>query len=240
MEKDVIEIDLKDILMRLIKKAWIIVIVAIACAFIAFFYTKQTVTPLYKSDVLLFVNASSTSFGDIEVTVGASDASSGASLIDTYIVILETRDTLTAIKDYLNCDYSISELSSMISVNAVGSTAIFKVEVTNSDPEMAAEIATAITKILPSKISDIIDGTSVRVVDTAVVPTSASSPDYNQNAMMGLLFGAVASAAIIVLLGLLDKKIRSVDYVKNRYPDIPVLGIIPYVEVSKKNNKPVY
>lgn len=237
LDKDIIEIDLKDIFMRLLKKAWLIAIVAITCAFAAFFYTQNFVTPMYSSDVLLFVNGSSTTIAGIEVNVLSSDVTSGSSLIDTYMTILKTRDTLTEIKDYVNCDYSITQLDSMISVSSVSGTAIFKVAVSASDPEMAEAIATAVTKILPNKIADIIDGSSVRVVDSAVVPTASYSPNYSKNAMMGGFAGAVAMVVIIVLLAILDTKVTSVDYIKNKYPDIPVLGIIPYVGVSKKSDK---
>ncbi|MFI3206770.1 MAG: Wzz/FepE/Etk N-terminal domain-containing protein [Clostridia bacterium] len=233
-EVDIIEIDLQEIFMQLVYKAWIIILSVIICGAISFTYTKVTVDPLYSSDAMLFVNATS-SISGIDIKVGVSDVSSGSSLISTYKVILNTRQTLSEIIDYVGLDYSTSQLASMISINSVDSTSVFQVSVSNTDPNLAEEIATAIVEILPNKISSIIDGTSVRIVDTAIVPSYPYSPNYQQSALTGAFVGFMLSACCIVLLKLLDKRITAVDYVKNKYEDIPVLGVIPCVSPNKKN-----
>lgn len=232
-KNDEIEIDLQEIFMYLLNKCWVMIVSMLLCAAIAFGYTSQFITPMYQSDAMIFVNGASSVTG-LDFSISVSDLDSGADLINTYQVILETRTTLSEIIEYVGCDYSTSELKSMISVSSVNSTSVFQVVVTNSDPVMAESIATAITKILPEKISDIIDGTSVKVIDTAILPSTPYTPDYTKNVAMGALIGVVISAAILVLLKLLEKKITSVDYIKSTYSDIPLLGVIPVIGSSKK------
>lgn len=230
MERDKLEIDLKDIFTYILYRCWIVIIAMAVCGAAAFGYTANCVTPMYQSDVLLYVNAS-TSVGDL--TISASDVGSGNSLISTYVVILNTRTTLNAISDEINNEYSRNELSGMISASAVGATDVLQIRVTNADPEMAAEIATAVAKVLPEQISEIINGTSVKVVDTAVVTTSAVSPNYNSNMGTGIAVGALISVMLLALRRLLETKITSVDHLKDQYDDIPLLAVIPVIEMRK-------
>ncbi|MFI3326470.1 MAG: Wzz/FepE/Etk N-terminal domain-containing protein [Clostridia bacterium] len=235
IEKDEIEIDLQELFFELIKRLWVIILAVVVCAASTFGYTYLFVEPQYQSDAMIFVNGASSSFGDIEFTISAADVSSGEDLISTYITILRTRDTLNEVIDYLGADYTVTQLNSMISMSAVTDTSIVQIVVTCEDPYEAEEVATAITKILPEKISEIIDGTSVRIVDTAIVNTYPVSPNYSKNVLMGALFGAVASAVIIVIMKLLDNKVTSAEYVKTSYKDIPMLATIPVISTVNKN-----
>ena len=80
---------------------------------------------------------------------------------------------------------------------------------------------------LPEKITDIVAGSDVRIVDYAVIPRGRSSPNYTRNAMMGALLGAVLCAAVLVLIYLLDDKIHSEEYLTQTYAEIPLLSVIP-------------
>lgn len=230
IDRENLEIDLQDIFMYLLYRCWVIILSMVVFAGAAFGYTTTMVEPLYQSDAMLYVNASM-SMGD--VTISASDVGSGSDLIETYIVILNTRTTLQAISDEIGNEFSRTELSGMISAAAVGSTDVLQVKVTNEDPEMAEKIATAITVVLPEQISTIIDGTSVRIVDTAIVPSTPISPDVTYNTCVGAAIGAFISAALLVLRRLLETKITSVDYLKDKYVDIPLLAVIPIIEMKR-------
>ena len=57
---------------------------------------------------------------------------------------------------------------------------------------MAATICNDLVEIMVDKnsgISGIVEGSSVSVVDYAVVPTQASSPSYMKNTAIGMLLG---------------------------------------------------
>ncbi len=231
MDRENLEIDLQDIFMYLLYRCWVIILAAAVCAGAAFGYTTTRVEPTYQADTMLYVNASM-SMGD--VTISASDVGSGSDLISTYIVILKTRTTLQAISDEIDNVYSRTQLSGMISAAAVGSTDVLQVKVTSTDPEMAEKIATAVAVVLPEQIATIIDGTSVRIVDTAVVPSSPIAPDVAHNTGVGAAIGAFISVAFLVLRRLLETKITSVDYLKDKYDDIPLLAVIPIIEMKKE------
>lgn len=227
MERDKLDINLQEIFMYILYRWWAIIIAMIICGGLAYGYTDYCVTPMYQSDTMLYVNAS-TSVGD--VTISASDVGSGNSLISTYVVILKTRTTLNEIADEIDNVYDRTELATMISASSVDSTDVLQIKVTNSDPAMAEAIANAVAIVLPEQISEIIEGTSVKIVDTAVIASIPISPDYRQNVTTGAGVGAVLAVILLALRHLQESKIYSVGYLKDRYEEIPVLAVIPVMD----------
>ena len=122
----------------------------------------------------------------------------------------------------------------MISASSVNGTEIFRITVTSPDPAEAAKIANTITEVLPEKIADIVDGSSVRTVDFAVTPTVKSSPSITKYTAVGMVIGFILSAGFIVLFELLDDKIHDSDYLTSTY-DIPVLAEIPDLQSSGRS-----
>ena len=63
------------------------------------------------------------------------------------------------------------KLKGMIQTESVNETEVFSITVTCDDPHEAEHIANTIARVLPDKISNVVEGSSVRVVDYAVVPS---------------------------------------------------------------------
>jgi len=233
-KKDDAEIDLLRLAKALWHHAWTIVLTMILCGAAAFFYTYLLVTPLYKSSALMYVNNSSITVGSTSVSL--SDLSASKTLVDTYIVILETRLTLNEVIEQAELSYSYDDLREMITAAPVNSTEIFEITVTSPDPAEAERIANTIVKILPEKISEIVEGSSVRTVDFAVQPTQKSSPSITTNVALGLIVGMVLSCSGIVLRELLDEQIWDEEYLTRTY-DLPVLAVIPDLLKSSESSK---
>lgn len=228
-----IEIDLSRLLNALLNKAWLIGIVAVVCAVVTFLGTFFFVTPLYQSSAMFYVNNSSLSLGETSLSITSSDISASKSLVNTYIVILNTRETINDVIDYAGVDRTYSEVKKMISAESVDSTQVFRVVVTGEDPKEAQQIAEAISYILPKRIATIIEGTSAQIVDSAVVPSSPSSPSYTKNTMIGFVLGLAAMAAIIILRELFNVTIRTEEDVE-RSSKHPVLASVPDMGVPSK------
>ena len=177
IKNDEIEIDLSRLFGALIKRAWLIGVVAVLCAVLTLVGTVLFVAPEYESSTMFYVNNSSLSLGDMDVSISTGDISASKSLVKTYIVILTARETLNDVIDYAGVDRTYSEVKRMIQAEAVDSTEVFRVTVTSEDPVEAEQIADAIAYILPKRISKIIQGTTATVVDSAILPLGASSPN---------------------------------------------------------------
>ncbi len=228
------EIDLIALFKALWKRIWIIIVSAIVVGAAFFAYSKARITPKYSASTMLYVNNG----GTIDVKsykISASDLSTAQSLVSTYLVILTSRTCLNEVIAEAGLNYSYEALVSMISASAVDETEIFRVTVTSTSAEEAKLIANTIADVLPEKISDIVDGSSVRVVDYAVTNNTRISPNYSRYAIIGAVVGAVVSVILIIIVQLADDIIHNDEYITETYPDLPLLATIPDLTTHNKN-----
>ena len=235
-QNEEVEIDLKRLFDAVWNRIWIVVLVTVLTGALAFVGTLLFITPKYQSSAMFYVNNGSLSIGNASLSLSAGDISASRGLVDTYIVILQTRETLVDVIDYSGVDITVGELRGMITAAAVDDTEIFRVTVTHPDPETAEVLANAVAHILPKRIDRIIESTSAQVVDTAIVPTAPSSPDYTKNAVIGLLAGLLVTVVIIVLRDLFDTSIRVEEDIQRVCPH-PVLSAVPDMLAPSKGGK---
>jgi len=228
-----LEIDLQRLMKSLLKKWWVIVLSGLLGASLAFGITHFLITPKYQSSAMFYVNNSAFSLSDASISLTSSDISASKSLVDSYIVILNARSTLTDVIDYADVERSTNELKNMLSASSVNSTEIFEVVVTSEDPAEAEIIADAITYILPKRISSIIEGTSAKIVDTAIIASRPSSPSYFNNIAIGLALGVIIAAAIIAIKVIFDVTIRSEEDVTS-CSNYPILASVPDINMTTK------
>ena len=232
---DEIEIDFGRVFRAAVDKAWLIAVVAVLCAVLTFAGTFFFITPQYQSSAMFYVNNSNLSLGDASLSISSGDLLTSRNLVDSYIVILNTRETLVDVLDYSSAPYSPGQLRGMISAGAVNGTEIFKVTVTSADPAEAERLANAIAYILPKRIATIIDGTSARVADAAIIPSSPSSPSYVNNTMIGFLLGAVVALGVIALREIFDTTIRAEGDVSQSCKH-PILAAVPDMTAPSKGS----
>lgn len=231
---DEIEIDLLHLIKILWSKAWLIVISMILLGAVMFSYAMFFITPLYQSTAKMYVNNTSIKVGSTSFSISSSELSAAKTLLDLYVEILKTRTTLEEVIRRAELEYTYEQLAPMISAGSVNGTEIFRITVTNSDPDMAEKIADTIVEVLPDRISEIVDGSSVRLVDHAVRPTRRSSPDYSRYAVIGMIAGMVLSCAAIIIFDLMDTSVRGEEYLVQKYGDIPVLAVVPDIRSNRK------
>ena len=232
-ENNEIELDLGRLFRAILDRAWMVAIVSVLCAVLTLVGTIFFVTPLYEAAAKFYVNNSSLSVGDASLSISSGDLSTSRNLVDSYIVILKTRETLNDVIDYAGVDRTYRDVKDMISASSVNETEIFQVTVTSPDPSEAEEIANAIAYILPKRIGTIIDGTSAKVVEAAVVPSSPSSPSHTKNTLIGFVLGFAATVGLIVLREIFDTTIRSEEDVIQTCKH-PILASVPDMTVSGK------
>ncbi len=227
MEKqnsEYMEIDLLQLMEAIWRHIVAVVLAMVLGGGVGFVMARYVVAPKYQASALLYVNNSSFSVGSTSISL--SDLSASQTLVDTYIAILKTRLTLNDVIKQAGVDYTFAEIKEMIDAKSVNGTEIFEVTVTSGDPYEAERIANTIVKVLPNKIAQIMDGSSVRTVDLAVVPETKSSPSTRSYTLIGALIGMLVSCGIVVLRDLLNEQIRGEDELLKTY-GLPVLAAIP-------------
>ena len=233
-------IDLFALARALWKNILIIALAAVLFGTAAFGYTALRIPPQYQATVSLYVNSSTFNLGQSNFSVSSLDLSTSSSLVSVYLYILKSRTTMEDVIKEAGLSYTPDHLMGMISAKGVSSTSAFEVTVTSQNPTEVELIANTVAKILPDRISEIVDGSSVRIVDYAVIPSHRSGPNLMRNTLMGVLGGAALCVALVVLRFLLDGRgramIQSPEELRAIYPDLMVLASIPDMRVSEKKN----
>ena len=229
--KDVYTVDILHILKCLWKRAWIIAIVSVLTTLIAFSFAFFFVHPKYSSSVKLYVNNTSVSLGNSKISISPSEISAAQSLVKTYTEILKSRSTLEMIGEEAKVDYTTNQLNSMISARSANDTEIMLVTVTCDDPEVACRIASGVAKVLPIRISEIIDSSSMEVVDRPIVNSNKVSPSFTKYALFGFLIGFFLTVGIIIVIDALDDTIHDDDYITTQY-DCPLLGKVQNLNLN--------
>lgn len=228
-------VGIEQIFHAVLTKGWIVGIASVLCAAVTFAVTLFCITPKYESTAKFYVNNSSISVGSTSISLSSGDLTAARNLVDSYIVILQTRETLKDVSDYAGVNLNYSELEKMITAEAVDNTEIFEVTVTSEDPYEAEAIANAIAYILPKRITSIVEGTSAKVVEAAVVSSKPSSPSYVKNTALGFLVGMVLSVGSIVLWMVFDTTIRVEEDI-TQCCKYPLLATVPDMNAKSKES----
>ena len=217
------EIDLFEVLKAVLSHWWLIFLAMVVGAALLYAYTYFFVVPEYESSVSFYVNNGQRT----EDKISTSDISASQSLVDTYIVILKYGTTLDAVIVDAKLDCTTEELLKKIKCSSINDTEVFQVTVSDASAERATKIAQSIERILPDKVSEVIEGSTVRIVRNPSVPTSPSSPNLLKNLLFGAVAGFVLCGIYLVLRYILDDRIRdAAQMLKDTYP-YPVLAVIP-------------
>lgn len=224
--KEYYTIDLLHILKALWRKAWLIGLSGLLAAVAGFCIAAFLLVPKYSSSIMLYVNNSSISLGNTSFSISSSEITAARGLVDTYRVMLDNRTTLERVIEKAEVDYTYGELSSMITAEPADETEIMKVTVTMEDPNEASKIANCIAEVLPVRISEIIDGASMEVVDSAVPNNQKISPSITKYTAVGLVLGLLVAIIGVVIAAMLDNTIHDEEYVLKTY-NYPILAKVP-------------
>ncbi len=231
---DYYELDLVQWLQALWRRFWVIALAALIGAGAAFSVASFVLTTKYEAEALMYVNNSSFSVGNASFSISNSELSAAQSLVDTYIIILNSRTTLNAVIEEAELNYNYSQLKEMLHADAVNGTEVFSVTVTSPDPVEAERIANTITHVLPKTIADVVDGSDVRIVDYAIIPAEKASPNVTLYTAIGLLVGFALMCIVITVQEMTDTLIHDEDYLLETY-ELPVLSVVPDL-INDKNH----
>lgn len=233
-----VELDIKHLLVVLLRRAWIVILAGILLATLLFGYAYFFVKPTYASGVKFYVN-NTNSMPQTNNSTYYSPAQLTAAkyLAETYMVVLQSDPVLEQIQEMTDLPYSKGQIRNMIASGTVNDTEVFQVVVTCENYQHAAKIAQALTAVLPEAISEVVVGSSVRIVENAVENPNPVGPNYMRYLLIGALIGVVLSCGIIIAIDLADTTIDNEEYLTNAYEDVPLLAVIPCGDSKKSYYK---
>lgn len=156
------------------------------------------------------------------------------SRVKSYLDVAHSRSVARRVIDDLNLKTTPQELVSTIEATNPIDTAVIQITVAAGDPQLAARTAEAWIGGITAEVKDIEgspgDGKKsvvrFRSLDSAVVPTSASSPNVKLIVALGLFLGLGAGLAQAFVRALLDRRIRRPAQVESEL-GLSVIGSVP-------------
>ncbi|MDA8226445.1 MAG: Wzz/FepE/Etk N-terminal domain-containing protein [Desulfitobacterium hafniense] len=220
---------------EMLKKRWIIVLVlpiiaALTSGVVSFFIIK----PVYQASTTLIVGKKASEAGQAAVQMlDNSVLQANLQLAKTYATIAQSRTVEQSVINHLDLTMSVAELDKLITINPVKTTEILEIQVMNTNPELATDIANSMAAEFSKAVIEIKKVDSVSIVDTAVVPNNPVKPNKMLNILIAYVVGLMAAFGLVFLLEYLDNTIKTSSDVENVL-GIPVLGVIPNFEAGKQ------
>ena len=202
------------------RKLKILILFLILGGLIAGSVTRFLITPQYTGTSMIFILTKTTSVTSL------ADIQLGSELTTDFVMLATSRPTLERVIDELDLTEEPKELQEMITVSNPADTRILQIDVSNPDPQLAADISNALADATADAVADIMSTDRPSIVEEAVVPEAPSSPNLMKNAMLGAMAGLFLAMAIVILRFLMDDTIKTEDDVA-KYLNLNTLAALP-------------
>lgn len=228
-EQNMMEIDVFHLLKILWKRKLLIVLVAFVTGAVAFAYSSFIVKPEFTSTTRIYVV--NRNQGD-KPGLTNQDLQAGSYLVKDYREIILSQDVLEKVATDLKLELPPKDLASKIKVTVPVDTRIVSISVTDRAPEEASRIANSLREVAAQKIISVTRVSDVTTLEEARPATSPSSPNIRRNTMVGFLAGAVVMVVTVLLVELLDTRVKRPEDIED-VMQIALLGVVPNLDKLK-------
>ncbi|HET0635716.1 TPA: capsular biosynthesis protein CpsC [Streptococcus pneumoniae] len=222
-EQNTIEIDVFQLFKTLWKRKLMILIVALVTGTGAFAYSTFIVKPEYTSTTRIYVV--NRNQGD-KPGLTNQDLQAGTYLVKDYREIILSQDALEKVATNLKLDMPAKTLASKVQVAVPADTRVVSISVKDKQPEEASRIANSLREVAAEKIVAVTRVSDVTTLEEARPATTPSSPNVRRNSLFGFLGGAVVTVIAVLLIELLDTRVKRPEDVEDVLK-IPFLGLVP-------------
>lgn len=214
------EIDLLELFQAMLHKLWLIILLLVLGAGVAFGATKLLITPMYTASSEIYILTKTTSVTSL------ADIQMGAQITSDFAVLATSRPVVENVIKELDLDYTYEQVVSMVSTENPSNTRILRINVENADAELAKDMANAFGEETAERVAYIMTTDKPKVVEEAVTPKSPSSPSVVKNTALGGLLGMVIAMGIITIIYLMNDTIQTEEDVR-KYLDLHTLAAVP-------------
>lgn len=234
------EVSIWFILDVIVKRIWIILIVAVLLATGVYIYNANFVDPVYSAaSSIIASNGGIVSNDDQDHVgttskIGSSDISSSLNIIDTYVDILKTYgfyETVAKEPEIAKLGYTPSQLAAMTTIQKRSDMSLFiDISIRCNSERDAIIIANGVAVLAADYIHSMLTNAYVVRADKCQTARLVA-PLTVRNALLAGIAGALAIIAVFVILAATDNTIKGEDDIVKKY-NVPVLGFVPDFETS--------
>ena len=229
------EIDIRELFQIIRKRLWIIISFILVAVLLSGIVSMFFLDDIYESSTTLIVSKQSDgNNNDLQI----SDINLARNLVDTYSVIIKSNRVLESVLSDLNLDMTLSNLKSKINVSAEGNTEIIRINVEDTIPERAKDIANSLANVFIKEVDTLLKMENVQIIDIARVPNSPIRPRVFMNIAIAGMLGLMIGLGLVLLIEYLDNTIKTPEDVL-KHMQLSVIGSIPDFngDTSKGKNK---
>lgn len=219
------EIYIKELLLILRKRLWIIALVTFLCTASCGLVSYYILEPEYQAHTTLMIGKPEEYNNEIEY----NDILMNQKLVSTYGEIAKSRIVTKELMSNLGLSLTYEELDNKIDVTLVKDTEIIKITVKDKQGEAAAQIANEIAKVFMKHVARIMKLENIQVIDMAEVPLKPDNPKPIINMLITSVLIIMLSVFSIFVHEYFDNTVKTQEDIE-KYFMLPVLGVIPKVQ----------
>lgn len=225
MEEQVIS--LAEILDALKRKWLLIAVITVLCTGIAAGVSIFVIEPVYETSTKLFIGKEENSVEGYN----NNDIMMYQRLLKTYSETIKTKDLVSRAVNRTAYDLTSAEILEKLNVTTVADTQILQVSYKSKNPNEAKAVLEEIAAEFITTSKELVPNGNVTVIETIYAPENPVSPNIKMNIAIGFLLGLMVSVGIVFLLEYMDNTYKNKEQLENDL-DIPVLGMIPYLDLD--------
>ena len=212
---------LLELLTLLRKHLKLVIMLPIVCMVAMGLASVLMMNDTYTATTDMYVLASSE--GSNSSSALSSDLSASQMLTNDVATLLQSDRVMTDAADQLG----LPNLRGYnITVTSESTTRVITLQVTSSDAQGSANVANALADCVSNVAQEVMNVESVNVIDEAPTPEAPSGPNRMLYVAVAAMAGLFAAVAIVVLMDVVDTRVRSADDVEELL-ELPVIGRIP-------------
>lgn len=215
---------LLELLTLLRKHLKLVIMLPIVCMVAMGLASVLMMNDTYTATTDIYVLASSD--GSNSSSALSSDLSASQMLTNDVATLLQSDRVMTDAADQLG----LPNLRGYdITVTSESTTRVITLQVTSSDAQGSANVANALADCVSNVAQEVMNVESVNVIDEAPTPEAPSGPNRMLYVAVAAMAGLFAAVAIVVLMDVIDTRVRSAEDVEELL-ELPVIGRIPQMK----------
>lgn len=156
----------------MIKKVFVFIlsVAALACMLSGCVCIPTRVPIEYRSRMTVYVSNDVKKDANFVNSITASDLAVSQKLVDTYSYIIQSNKVRNEV-------LALSGVSSdfTVEINPLNETQVIEIWVIASQPQIAYDVSCAYAQVIPHAIEEIVEGSSVKLIDAPRMPTVPSA-----------------------------------------------------------------
>lgn len=208
-------IDLGKIGATLIKKLWIIILVALLMSSAVYLYSKITYVEHYISSVTLAFTTTKRNIekegSGKELEVLAEKTHYTGEDVERYQFLFTSDVMIQKIFYILGGRYTESEIEKSLSVSNIPITGIFAVNVMNTDDDFCKRVIEAAISIFPDYLKSFDTSLGIDVIKAPKAPHVSNANKAGEKALYGFIIGAALVIFTILITEVLSEPVKKTE-----------------------------